>query len=110
MEGWRRRIGRLTASFEQAGHARSAARLLADQNAQDVRLSTSALHSGHVMPFWHMTLLPVISASSMAHPWLYFVLALCWPVTALIVRRQSLNFQVTHAAPLTCCVTCWVLA
>jgi hypothetical protein len=38
MEGWRRRIGRLTASFEQAAPAsREAARLLAAQNAQDVR-------------------------------------------------------------------------
>ena len=50
MEGWRRRIGRLTASFEQAGHARSAARLLAAQNAQDVRLS-------FVMLTWPGTLL-----------------------------------------------------
>ncbi|KAK9846422.1 hypothetical protein WJX81_003518 [Elliptochloris bilobata] len=37
MEGWRRRIGRLTASFEQAGHSRNAARLLAEQNAQDAQ-------------------------------------------------------------------------
>ncbi len=37
MEGWRRRIGKLTASFEQLTPAREAARLLAARNAQDVR-------------------------------------------------------------------------